>query len=76
MLGSCNVVVVVAVVVAVEDVLCFQIWWRQEGLMLPVRWAWSSTLGRDFVKVKEGISFAMVDLQYTYLSLEYGILGL
>lgn len=74
MLGSCNVVVVVAVVV--EDVLCFQIWCRQEGLMLPVRWAWSSTLGRDFVKVKEGISFAMVDLQYTYLGLEYGILGL
>lgn len=53
MVGSCNVVV--------EDVFCFQIWWRQEGLMLPVRWAWSSTLGRDFVKVEEGISFAMAD---------------
>lgn len=59
MLGSCNVVVVDEVVVV--DVFCFQIWWRQEGLMLPVRWAWSSTLGRDFVKVEEGISFAMAD---------------
>lgn len=57
MVGSCNVVVVDED----EDVFCFQIWWRQEGLMLPVRWAWSSTLGRDFVKVEEGISFAMAD---------------
>lgn len=53
MVGSCNVVF--------EDVFCFQIWWRQEGLMLPVRWACSSTLGRDFVKVEEGICFAMAD---------------
>lgn len=29
--------------------------------MLPVRWACSSTLGRDFVKVEEGIRFAMAD---------------
>lgn len=29
--------------------------------MLPVRWACSSTLGRDFVKVEEGICFAMAD---------------
>lgn len=56
MVGSCNVVVVDED----EDVFCFQIWWRQEGLMLPVRWACSSTLGRDFVNVEEGISFAMV----------------
>lgn len=56
MVGSCNVVV------EVELVFCFQIWWRQEGLMLPVRWAWSSTLGRDFVKAEEGILFAMADL--------------
>lgn len=55
MVGSCNVVDVV------EDVFCFQIWWRQEGLMLPVRWACSSTLGRDFVKVEEGICFVMAD---------------
>lgn len=61
MVGSCNVVVVD------EDVFCFQIWWRQEGLMLPVRWAWSSTLGRDFVKVEEGISFAMADSSVPYL---------
>jgi len=58
MVGSCNVVDEVEV----ELVFCFQIWWRQEGLMLPVRWACSSTLGRDFVKVEEGISFAMADL--------------
>lgn len=55
MVGSCNVVVVD------EDVFCFQIWWRQEGLMLPVRWACSSTLGRDFVNAEEGICFAMAD---------------
>lgn len=56
MVGSCNVVV------EVELDFCFQIWWRQEGLMLPVRWACSSTLGRDFVKAEEGILFAMADL--------------
>lgn len=59
MVGSCNAVVVDEV--EVELVFCFQIWWRQEELMLPVRWAWSSTLGRDFVKVEEGVSFAMAD---------------
>lgn len=64
MVGSCNVVVVDEV--EVELVFCFQIWWRQEGLMLPVRWACSSTLGRDFVKVEEGICFAMADFSVSW----------
>ena len=32
-----------------ESFRCCHISWRHCGVMLPVRWAWSSTLGRESV---------------------------